>query len=411
MDQIRQNKEISRRGCKALSKDDFSDQSAKRAKIDTMFSENLIAPAQDAVATNDDSLQPSADLRSAKKVDDLCCNSLDPKDPKRVDVSLDKFAFRFYRNRFPEVNEVVVVKVIKLEDVGAYVKLLEYNNINALILRSEFSKKRIRSVKRLIKEGDMEVVSVLRVDSEKGYIDLSKSRVNKEDIARAEDKYKKSKTVHSVLAHVADLTKESYKMSLEELYERVGWPLYDQFGHAYDAFRMMLRADDFLQPSGDLRSPKKVFDGIAPEVRDLLMLHIRRRFTPPAVKVRADIDVRCFTEEGVDAIIAALSAGEALSTPELSLNIRLISPPTFVLSLETLEKEAGLELVCRAVEVIKAAITAHGGKLDVKLAPKVVTSTDESQLNKAMEEAAKENEEIDGDEAEDVDSLLPSAPF
>ncbi len=321
------------------------------------------APVQDAVATND--------------------------------VSLDKFAFRFYRNRFPEVNEVVVVKVIKLEDVGAYVKLLEYNNTNALILRSEFSKKRIRSVKRLIKEGDMEVVSVLRVDSEKGYIDLSKSRVNKEDIARAEDKYKKSKTVHSVLAHVADLTKESYKMSLEELYERVGWPLYDQFGHAYDAFMMMLRAE----PDNPVM---RVFDGIVPEVRDLLMLHIRRRFTPPAVKVRADIDVRCFTEEGVDAIIAALSAGEALSTPELSLNIRLISPPTFVLSLETLEKEAGLELVCRAVEVIKAAITAHGGKLDVKLAPKVVTSTDESQLNKAMEEAAKENEEIDGDEAEDV---------
>ncbi len=329
-----------------------------------MFAEKSIVPAQDAVATNDD-------------------------------ASLDKFAFRFYRNRFPEVNEVVVVKVIKLEDVGAYVKLLEYNNTNALILRSEFSKKRIRSVKRLIKEGDMEVVSVLRVDSEKGYIDLSKSRVNKEDIASAEEKYKKSKTVHSVLAHVADLTKGSYKMSLEEMYERVGWPLYDQFGHAYDAFAMMLRAEPDNPVMG-------VLNGIAPEVRDLLMLHIRRRFTPPAVKVRADIDVRCFTEEGVDAIIAALSAGEALSTPELPLNIRLISPPTFVLSLETLEKEAGLELVCRAVEVIKAAITAHGGRLDVKLAPKVVTATDESQLNKAMEEAAKENEEIDGDEAEEV---------
>lgn len=311
------------------------------------------------------------------------------------DDAADKFAFRFYRNRFPEVNEVVVVKVIKLEDVGAYVKLLEYNNTNALILRSEFSKKRIRSVKRLIKEGGIEVVSVLRVDSEKGYIDLSKSRVNKEDVARAEDKYVKSKTVHSVLAHVAELTKGSYKMSLEELYERVGWPLYVQFGHAYDAFKMMLRSE---ADSPVLR----VLEGVAPEVRDLLMLHIRRRLTPPPVKIRSDIDVRCYTEEGVDAIVAALSAGEALSTPELPLNIRLIAPPTFVLSLETLEKEAGLELVRRAVDAIEAAITARGGKMDVKLAPKVVTATDESQLNKAMEEAARENEEVDGDEAEEV---------
>jgi translation initiation factor 2 subunit 1 len=52
--------------------------------------------------------------------------------------------------------------------------------------------------------------------------------------------------------------------------------------------------------------------------------------------------------------------------------------------------------------MIQAAITARGGKLDVKLAPKVVNATDESQLDNVMEEAANENEEIDGDEAEEV---------
>lgn len=309
-----------------------------------------------------------------------------------TDEVSDKFAFRYYRKRFPEMNDVVVVKVMKMEDVGAYVKLLEYNSTAALILRSEFSKKRIRSVKRLIREGSIEVVTVLRVDEEKGYIDLSKSRVNKEDIQRAEDKYVKAKTVHSVLAHVAELT----KIPLEELYTQVGWPLYDKYGHAYEAFKLMLKAESPEDPVFD------IFQGVSQEVRETLMVHIRRRLTPPPVKIRSDIEVRCWNEQGVDAIIAALQAGEALRTPEFPLSIRLIAPPIFVLSLETLERDAGLELVKAAVEVIGETITASGGRMDVKLAPKIVTVFDESQLNKAMEEAARENEEVDGDEAEEV---------
>ncbi len=42
---------------------------------------------------------------------------------------------------------------------------------------------------------------MLRVDKEKGYIDLSKRRVSPEDIIRCEEKYNKSKAVHSIMRH------------------------------------------------------------------------------------------------------------------------------------------------------------------------------------------------------------------
>jgi len=58
--------------------------------------------------------------------------------------------------------------------MGAYVQLLEYNNIEGMILLSELTRRRIRSVSKLIKVGRIEPVMVLRVDKEKGYIDLSK---------------------------------------------------------------------------------------------------------------------------------------------------------------------------------------------------------------------------------------------
>lgn len=43
--------------------------------------------------------------------------------------------------------------------------------------------------------GRQEPVMVLRVDKDKGYIDLSKRRVSPEDIAAAEERFNKSKMV------------------------------------------------------------------------------------------------------------------------------------------------------------------------------------------------------------------------
>ena len=90
--------------------------------------------------------------------------------------------------------------------MGAYVQLLEYQNVEGMILLSELSKRRIRSVTKLIRVGRFEVCSVLRVDHEKGYIDLSKKRVSAEDAAQAEEWYARSKAVHSIMRHVSSQT-------------------------------------------------------------------------------------------------------------------------------------------------------------------------------------------------------------
>jgi translation initiation factor 2 alpha subunit (eIF-2alpha) len=49
---------------------------------------------------------------------------------------------------------------------------LEYDNTEGMILLSELSRRRIRSVQKLIRVGRNEVVVVLRVDKEKGVSDL-----------------------------------------------------------------------------------------------------------------------------------------------------------------------------------------------------------------------------------------------
>ena len=65
--------------------------------------------------------------------------------------------FRMYANQFPEIDEVVMVQVRAIAEMGAYVALLEYNNIEGMILLSELSRRRIRSINKLIRVGKQEV--------------------------------------------------------------------------------------------------------------------------------------------------------------------------------------------------------------------------------------------------------------
>jgi translation initiation factor 2 subunit 1 len=97
---------------------------------------------------------------------------------------------RYYEEKYPEVDSFVMVNVkqvrflpvsncglvlcglraftSQIAEMGAYVKLLEYDNIDGMILLSELSRRRIRSIQKLIRIGRNEVVVVLRVDKEKG---------------------------------------------------------------------------------------------------------------------------------------------------------------------------------------------------------------------------------------------------
>ena len=47
---------------------------------------------------------------------------------------------RFYEKQFPEVNDLVVVRVLDIDTTGAKVELLEDNNIEGLIITNELSR-------------------------------------------------------------------------------------------------------------------------------------------------------------------------------------------------------------------------------------------------------------------------------
>ena len=194
---------------------------------------------------------------------------------------------RYYENEYPDVEDLVMVRVRTVEKLAAYVNLIEYNMAEGMVLLSELSRRRIRSIAKLIRVGRDEVVMVFRVDTEKGYVDLSKRRVTPEDVPAFEAKFNKAKAVHSILRHVAS----TCKVRLIDLYTHIAWPLYQAFGHAHNAFKLSITQPGVLN---SVAMPLKV--------RKSLIKDIRRRLAATPIKFRADIEVTCFTKEGIEAI-------------------------------------------------------------------------------------------------------------
>ncbi|KAI9276174.1 eukaryotic translation initiation factor 2 alpha subunit-domain-containing protein [Sporodiniella umbellata] len=299
----------------------------------------------------------------------------------------NKLSCRMYENEFPKVDDVVMVNVRQIADMGAYVKLLEYGDREGMILLSELSRRRIRSVQKLIRVGKDEVVVVLRVDEEKGYIDLSKRRVTPEDIVKCEEKYKKSKQVHSILRHVA----EKNNVPLQTLYETIGWPLYKKFGHAYDAFKVAIRDTEAI--FGDMN--------ISKELLDELLSIIKRRMTPQPVKIRAQLDIRCTGIDGVNAIKNALKAGEKVGTEDVPVKITYLAAPLYVITVDSLDKEQGFEIVGKAMEAIETTLNEHSwGRFKIEKEAKLVSDSDDRDFAALLAQAEKENELVSGDEDE-----------
>ena len=128
-----------------------------------------------------------------------------------------------------------------------------------------------------------------------------------EEAIKCEDKFTKSKTVYSILRHVAEVLEYTRDEQLESLFQRTAWVFDDKYKRpgysAYDAFKHAVSEPSILD-SLDLNEDE----------REVLINNINRRLTPQAVKIRADSEVACYGYEGINAVKAALRAGLNCST-------------------------------------------------------------------------------------------------
>lgn len=149
------------------------------------------------------------------------------------------------------------------------------------------------------------------------------------------------------------------------------FPLFTRFRTTLISKRCLTNALNLPRSESDT-----VFETLemTPEVRSELLSTIARRLTPKPVKVRSDLELTCYSYEGINGIKAALRAGEALSTEQVPIKIRLVAPPLYVMSTTSTDKNAAIELMEQALAKIGEEIEKFDGAMNVAMRVSTLSS-------------------------------------
>lgn len=254
--------------------------------------------------------------------------------------------------------------------MGAYVDLVEYEDREGMVLLSELSRRRIRSIKKLISEGRMEVCMVIRVNADADYIDLSKRRVDKDEKEAYEDRFNRAVIVQNAMRTIVKDTFDPAAHPddfnpLESICQRLSWKLYEKYDHAHTGLRAIAK-DPSLLDEYDLTDAEKAS----------LLGQLAKKNKATSVKVRTDVNLTCFHYEGVLAIRNAVAKAEQTSTEDHEIVVTTVAPPLYSISTSTAEIPAGIEALKKATEAVKAAIEEFGGELDVVVEPSTAAADD-----------------------------------
>src|SRR5512136_35635 len=162
--------------------------------------------------------------------------------------------------QWPEVGDLVIATIETVTDYGAYAKLDEYEK-RGLLHVSEISSSWIRNIRDFVREGQKVVLKVLRVDQEKGHIDLSLRRVTKRERIDKVKSWKKDRKADALLRGVA----EKLGLPASEVYQKAGAFLEEKYG-LYEGFeRLVKEGPEVLTKLGVAEAVANAFAQVAEE--------------------------------------------------------------------------------------------------------------------------------------------------
>jgi translation initiation factor 2 subunit 1 len=199
------------------------------------------------------------------------------------------------RAEWPQPDDYAVAVATKVAPYGAYVTLPEYGDKEGFIHISEVSSTWVRNIRNHIHENQRVVIKVLKVDPEKGHIDCSLRRVSTEAKRVKNNEWKRAQKAEKLLELVA---KES-GLTLDEVYEKIGWPIEEAFGEIYAGLEKA--ADGGVEVFENVDATKK----LRKQVAELAM----QRIEIPSVEIDGEMTITVPGPSGVEVIKKALTEG------------------------------------------------------------------------------------------------------
>jgi translation initiation factor 2 subunit 1 len=247
---------------------------------------------------------------------------------------------------WPEIGDLVMATVKTVMDYGVYATLDEYDKRGFLHI-SEISSARIRNIRDFVRENQKLVLKVLRVDTEKGHIDLSLRRVTKRERIEKVKSWKTDRKGETLLSVVA----ERCGLPREEVQQKVGVLLQEKFG-LYEGFEKVLKEGT------SVLIKLNVPEALAQAVFDVAQERIRVK----TVKVWGVLNVQCPRPNGVKCIQKAFSdAKKATQGRGSTIEFSVVAAPKYRVEVSAEDWKKAEDLLGKVNEAVIGNICVAGG--------------------------------------------------
>jgi translation initiation factor 2 subunit 1 len=198
----------------------------------------------------------------------------------------------------PEESDLLLCTVTKIYPHCVFVNLDDYENRQGMIHISEIAPGRIRNINDYVRMGKKIVCKVLKIDREKGHIDLSLRRVSEGQKRDMAEQLKKEQKAEKIVEYVA----QQLKTDKTKLFDDLSAKTKAEYESLHDAFEEFISDESVL---------KKL--GLAPAVYEKLSEVIHQRIKPPEVEIEGDIKLKSYAADGINRIKKILAGAEKLN--------------------------------------------------------------------------------------------------
>ncbi len=206
----------------------------------------------------------------------------------------------------PQEDEVVLCTVTKVHHHSVFARLDEYNK-TGMIHISEVSPGRIRNLRDYVQEGKKVVCKILKIDKNKGHIDLSLRRVNEGQRRKKVNEIKQEQKAEKIIEGVA----KGMSMETRDAYNSISEKVFERYEYVHEFFNDLVAENTSCEKLG-----------IEKKIGEELTKAVKEKIKPATVKIKGILSLTCYDPEGVEKVKEAIKKAEKAGKKSISISYR-----------------------------------------------------------------------------------------
>ena len=249
----------------------------------------------------------------------------------------------FKKQGFPEEGDLVLCTVTSVQFHSVFVDLDEYGK-GGMIHISEVSPGRIRNIRDFVKEGKKVVCKVLRINQEKGYIDLSLRRANEGEKRRKIDEIKREQNAEKIV----EIAALKIGVKTEQLYSEISEKVRDNYASFYQFFEEISKDSKNAEALGIDNKHLKIIEEV-----------VKQRIKPSEVEIKGKLKITTYNPDGINVIRDSLRKAQDSVSGRVSINY--LGSGLFRFMIKAPDYKEAEKLMKTATDTVVGYITKHDG--------------------------------------------------